>query len=112
MYRLAYDLGYRLTLSDMSFSALIAALDDGPYVACAAEEINEEVEPVNEEVRAPYVEIIGGSVNVRSGPSANSPYLFPAHRGDTFPCGETDADTGWYGIETDKARRSCRAGQI
>lgn len=83
------------------------ALNDGPLAGGAipiigsAPPVNEEVQPPpNEEVDGPSVRVIGGNVNVRTGPGTLYPVLFTAHRGDTFPFGEVDDDTGWYGIET------------
>lgn len=46
-----------------------------------------------------YVEVIGGSVNVRKGDNALSTTMFVAHKGDKFPYLAT-APTGWYQIDT------------
>lgn len=46
------------------------------------------------------VRVKGGSVRVRKGASADTPKLFTAHRGETFPLLGI-ADTGWYHIETE-----------
>lgn len=54
------------------------------------------------EVDTPYVEVIGGSVIVREGAGKEYPKLMTAHKGDKLPYIETDEDTGWYWVETDK----------
>lgn len=46
------------------------------------------------------VEVVGGSVHVRSGDSTNSPVLFTAKRGQTFRLLGYGA-SGWYQIETE-----------
>lgn len=47
------------------------------------------------------VEVVGGSVNVRTSDSKKGKILFTAHRGDKFPYVQT-APTGWYEIMTSK----------
>lgn len=47
------------------------------------------------------VEVVGGSVNVRTGDSVRNPILFTAHKGDKFPY-VTTAPSGWYEIQTKK----------
>lgn len=47
------------------------------------------------------VEVVGGSVNVRTADSKKGKILFTAHRGDEFPFIEI-APSGWYEIETKK----------
>ena len=56
-------------------------------------------EPAPEPER--FVEVIGGSVNVRTADSKKGRILFTAHRGDTFPFLAT-APSGWYEIDTKK----------
>lgn len=46
------------------------------------------------------VEVVGGSVHVRSGDSTNSPVLFTAKRGQTFRL-LGYGDSGWCQIETE-----------
>ena len=58
-------------------------------------------EPTPEPPAGPVVEVIGGSVYVRSGDSKKTKALFVAHRGDTFPLLGI-APSGWYNIETKK----------
>ena len=48
-----------------------------------------------------FVEVIGGSVNVRTADSKKGKILFTAHRGDRFPFTGV-APSGWYGIDTKK----------
>ena len=48
-----------------------------------------------------FVEVVGGSVNVRTADSKKGRILFTAHRGDTFPFLAT-APSGWYEIDTKK----------
>jgi len=48
-----------------------------------------------------FVEVIGGSVNVRTADSKKGRILFTAHRGDRFPFLAV-APSGWYGIDTKK----------
>lgn len=48
-----------------------------------------------------YVEVVGGSVNVRVSDSKKGKILFTAHRGDTFPFVAV-APSGWYEILTAK----------
>lgn len=48
-----------------------------------------------------YVEVIGGSVNVRTADSKKGQILFTAHKGDRFPFIST-APSGWYEIQTAK----------
>jgi hypothetical protein len=50
-----------------------------------------------------YVEVIGGSVNVRTADSKKGKILFTAHRGDRFPFIST-APSGWYEIQTAKGQ--------
>lgn len=50
-----------------------------------------------------YVEVVGGSVNVRTADSKKGKILFTAHRGDTFPFIGT-APSGWYEIQTAKGQ--------
>lgn len=47
------------------------------------------------------VEVVGKSVNVRTGDNKKTKILFTAHKGDTFPLLGV-AETGWYNIETKK----------
>lgn len=47
------------------------------------------------------VEVVGGSVNVRTSDSKKGRILFTAHRGDTFPY-LGPAPSGWYTIQTKK----------
>ena len=49
-----------------------------------------------------YVEVVGRSVNIRSGAGKEYPKLKTAHKGDKLPYIETDEDTGWYWIECSK----------
>ena len=68
--------------------------------------------PLPQEILPPYVEVLGNSVNIRSGPTSQSKQLFTAHKdnGDKYAYVKTDTDTGWYGILTDRglAFISCR----
>ena len=48
-----------------------------------------------------FVEVVGGSVNVRTADSKKGRILFTAHRGDRFPFLNT-APSGWYEIDTKK----------
>ena len=48
-----------------------------------------------------WVEVLGGSVNVRDADSKRGRILFTAHRGDRFPFLCT-APSGWYEIDTKK----------
>ena len=48
-----------------------------------------------------YVEVIGGSVNVRTKDSKAGRIMFIAHRGDKLPYVET-APSGWYEVVTKK----------
>ena len=48
-----------------------------------------------------FVEVVGGSVNVRTSDSKKGRILFTAHRGDRFPFLNT-APSGWYEIDTKK----------
>ncbi len=48
-----------------------------------------------------FVEVVGGSVNVRTSDSKKGRILFTAHRGDAFPFVGT-APSGWYEIDTKK----------
>ena len=48
-----------------------------------------------------FVEVVGGSVNVRTTDSKKGRILFTAHRGDRFPFLNT-APSGWYAIDTKK----------
>ena len=48
-----------------------------------------------------FVEVLGGSVNVRDADSKRGRILFTAHRGDRFPFLCT-APSGWYEIDTKK----------
>lgn len=48
-----------------------------------------------------YVEVVGGSVNVRTADSKKGQILFTAHKGDRFPFIST-APSGWYEIQTAK----------
>ena len=48
-----------------------------------------------------YVEVVGASVNVRSGYTSKSPIKFTAHKGQRYVYLET-APTGWYKISTEK----------
>ena len=50
-----------------------------------------------------YVEVVGGSVNVRTADSKKGKILFTAHRGDRFPFIST-APSGWYEIQTVKGQ--------
>ena len=50
-----------------------------------------------------YVEVIGGSVNVRTADSKKGQILFTAHKGDRFPFIST-APSGWYEIQTAKGQ--------
>ena len=50
----------------------------------------------------PYIEVIGGSVNVRKQASTSGALLFTAHRGDAFQYVAPDMNTGWHGICTHK----------
>ena len=50
-----------------------------------------------------FVEVVGGSVNVRKSDSKKGRILFTAHRGDTFPFLSV-APSGWYEIDTKKGR--------
>ena len=50
-----------------------------------------------------FVEVVGGSVNVRTADSKKGRILFTAHRGDRFPFVEV-APSGWYEIETYKGQ--------
>ena len=47
------------------------------------------------------VEVVGKSVNVRTGDRMRNKILFTAHKGDEFPYIST-APSGWYEIETKK----------
>ena len=58
-------------------------------------------EPEPAPVPERFVEVIGGSVNVRTADSKKGRILFTAHRGDTFPFLAT-ALSGWYEIDTKK----------
>ena len=49
-----------------------------------------------------FVEVVGGSVNVRTADSKKGRILFTAHRGDRFPFVAV-APSGWYEIETKRA---------
>ena len=56
-----------------------------------------------DQIDPPYVLIVGGSVNVRSGAGvAGNKIIYTAHRGEKLPFGEIDDDTGWYAVETPK----------
>ncbi len=48
-----------------------------------------------------FVEVLGGSVNVRTADSKRGRILFTAHRGDRFPFLAV-APSGWYEIDTKK----------
>ncbi len=61
----------------------------------------EEIEPQPEPQR--FVEVVGGSVNVRTSDSKKGRILFTAHRGDRFPFVAV-APSGWYEIETKKGQ--------
>ena len=50
-----------------------------------------------------WVEITGGSVNVRTADSKKGKILFTAHKGDTFPFVAV-APSGWYEIQTVKGQ--------
>lgn len=50
-----------------------------------------------------FVEVVGGSVNVRTADSKKGRILFTAHRGDRFPFVAV-APSGWYEIETKKGQ--------
>lgn len=50
-----------------------------------------------------YVEVVGGSVNVRTADSKKGQILFTAHKGDRFPFIST-APSGWYEIQTAKGQ--------
>ena len=62
---------------------------------------NEIVNPPQPVPVGKQVEVIGGSVNVRTADSTKGKILFTAHRGDRFPFIGT-APSGWYEIETKK----------
>lgn len=49
------------------------------------------------------MEVVGGSVNVRTADSKKGRILFTAHRGDRFPFVAV-APSGWYEIETKKGQ--------
>ena len=59
----------------------------------------EPVTPTTPSPSGNYVEVIGGSVFVRSGYNSTAKILFTAHRGNKFTYLGT-APTGWYQIET------------
>lgn len=50
-----------------------------------------------------FVEVVGGSVNVRTADSKKGRILFTSHRGDRFPFVAV-APSGWYEIETKKGQ--------
>ena len=52
---------------------------------------------------ARQVEVVGKSVNVRTGDSKKGRILFTAHRGDRFPFVAV-APSGWYEIDTKKGQ--------
>lgn len=55
-----------------------------------------EIPPVSH-----YVLIKGNNVRIRTGAGKTYPTVRIAHKGETYPYCETDADTGWYWIYTD-----------
>ena len=76
---------------------MAVALNDGPK----ADRDPEPVPPIPPEPTHKEVEVIGGSVNVRTSDSTKGRILFTAHRGDRFPFVAV-APSGWYEIETKK----------
>lgn len=58
-------------------------------------------EPASQPAPERFVEVIGGSVNVRNADSTKGRILFTANRGDTFPY-LGPAPSGWYTIDTKK----------
>ena len=58
-------------------------------------------EPEPPEPTGQTVEVVGRSVNVRTGDSKKNKILFTAHKGDTFPLLGI-APSGWYEINTKK----------
>lgn len=71
-------------------------LNDGPKDDKTPEP---EPEPTPQPSGEAYVEVIGGSVNVRDADNSNGKVLFTAHRGQTFLYLAT-APSGWYQIRT------------
>lgn len=67
-------------------------LNDGPKA-------DKTPEPEPEPSGDSYVEVIGGSVNVRDAGNSKGKVLFTAHRGQIFPYLAT-APSGWYQIRT------------
>ena len=67
-----------------------------------AEEIEPQPEPPGPTPES-FVEVVGGSVNVRTADSKKGRILFTAHRGDRFPFVAV-APSGWYEIETKKGQ--------
>lgn len=71
-----------------------------------AEELESQPEPIPEPeppspVSERVVEVVGGSVHVRTSDSTAGDIMFTAHRGDRFPFIDV-APSGWYEIETEK----------
>lgn len=62
---------------------------------------SEIIDPPTPEPVGKVVEVVGGSVNVRTADSKKGQILFTAHRGDRFAFVAT-APSGWYEIETKK----------
>ena len=70
-----------------------------------ADELEPQPEPSPEPQPEPqrFVEVVGGSVNVRTADSKKGRILFTSHRGDRFPFVAV-APSGWYEIETRKGK--------
>lgn len=69
-----------------------------PYVFAAEIESGVDPEPVPE---GPVVEVLGRSVNIRTGDGTAYKVLFTAHRGERYRLIDTAA-SGWYRIQTHK----------
>lgn len=55
-----------------------------------------------DQIDPPYVFVLGGKVNVRATAGTSGKKIYVAIKGEKFPFGEFDDDTGWYGVETPK----------
>lgn len=69
------------------------------------QELTPQPEPSPEPQPEPqrFVEVVGGSVNVRTADSKKGRILFTSHRGDRFPFMAV-APSGWYEINTKKGQ--------
>lgn len=75
---------------------MIVVSNDSQPVA----EASEKPVTASNTVDVPYVEVLGGSVNVRTGAGANKPYLDTVHREEVLPFLGIDSGTGWFMVQT------------